>query len=129
MKFLGRDQKTHFAYTTSWGVSTRLIGAIIMAHSDDEGSVLLPRPPTVVAVVPIFKTDAEGAVADFTGKVVGRPGRAEEVPPRREASPDEIRSYFFDKPTGQRSWSTGATRGRATNNITGSSAACRTAWR
>src|SRR3954470_23225125 len=43
IKFLGRDQKLQHAWTTSWGVSTRLIGAMIMAHSDDEGLVLPPR--------------------------------------------------------------------------------------
>src|SRR5678809_1587390 len=43
IKFLGRDQKLQHAWTTSWGVSTRLIGAMIMAHSDDEGLVLPPK--------------------------------------------------------------------------------------
>ncbi|MFL5801531.1 MAG: proline--tRNA ligase, partial [Roseiflexaceae bacterium] len=48
------------AWTTSWGISTRLIGALIMAHSDDEGLVLPPRlAPTQVVVVPIYKNDAE----------------------------------------------------------------------
>ena len=43
IKFSGRDQKQDFVWTTSWGVSTRLIGAMIMAHSDDEGLVLPPN--------------------------------------------------------------------------------------
>ncbi len=60
IKYLGRDQQQQFAWTTSWGVSTRLIGALIMAHSDDEGLVLPPRvAPDVAVVVPIFKTDEE----------------------------------------------------------------------
>jgi prolyl-tRNA synthetase len=60
IKFLGRDQKQQHAWTTSWGVSTRLIGALIMAHSDDNGLVLPPRvAPTVAAIIPIFKTDEE----------------------------------------------------------------------
>jgi hypothetical protein len=46
IKFLGRDQKNAFAHTTSWGVSTRLIGAMIMAHSDDEGLVPAAAAPT-----------------------------------------------------------------------------------
>ncbi len=56
MEYLGRDNKLHLCWTTSWGVSTRLIGALIMTHSDDEGLVLPPRcAPVVVAVVPITK--------------------------------------------------------------------------
>lgn len=48
------------AWTTSWGVSTRLIGALIMTHSDDEGLVTPPRlAPIQVVVVPIYKNDAE----------------------------------------------------------------------
>jgi prolyl-tRNA synthetase len=60
IKFLGRDQQQQFAHTTSWGVSTRLIGAMIMAHSDDEGLILPPRVAQhVAAIVPIFKTDED----------------------------------------------------------------------
>ena len=47
-------------WTTSWGLSTRFIGAIIMVHGDDQGLVLPPRlAPTQVVIVPIFKTDEE----------------------------------------------------------------------
>ena len=72
IKFLGRDQKQEHAWTTSWGVSTRLIGALIMAHSDDEGLVLPPKvAPTVVAIVPIFRGDEERAtIKAFTDKLV-----------------------------------------------------------
>ena len=49
-------------WATSWGVSTRLIGALIMTHSDDQGLVLPPRlAPTQVAIVPIFRNDEEKA--------------------------------------------------------------------
>ncbi|MCL4731370.1 MAG: proline--tRNA ligase, partial [Planctomycetes bacterium] len=51
IKFTGRDQKLQHAWTTSWGVSTRLIGATIMAHSDDEGLILPPRVAPSVAVI------------------------------------------------------------------------------
>jgi prolyl-tRNA synthetase len=72
IKFLGRDQQQSHVYTTSWGVSTRMIGAMIMAHSDDEGLVTPPRvAPVVAAVVPIFKTDEEkAAVLEFISKLV-----------------------------------------------------------
>lgn len=67
IKFLGRDQQQQHVYTTSWGVSTRLIGATIMAHSDDEGLILPPRvAPVLLAIVPIFKNDEEkSAVVGF----------------------------------------------------------------
>ena len=58
--YTDQNNQVQHAWTTSWGVSTRLIGALIMAHSDDEGLVIPPRiAPTQVVVVPIFKTDGE----------------------------------------------------------------------
>lgn len=60
IKFTDRANTSQYAWTTSWGVSTRLIGALIMAHSDDEGLVLPPRiAPKQVVVVPIYKNDEE----------------------------------------------------------------------
>lgn len=72
IKFLGRDQQQSHVYTTSWGVSTRMIGAMIMAHSDDEGLIIPPKvAPVVAAIVPIFKTDEEKAtVLEFISKLV-----------------------------------------------------------
>jgi prolyl-tRNA synthetase len=56
IKYLGRDNQQHFAWQTSWGVSWRLIGALIMVHGDDKGLVLPPRiAPIQVVVVPIFR--------------------------------------------------------------------------
>lgn len=58
--YTDQNNQLQHAWTTSWGVSTRLIGALIMAHSDDEGLVVPPRiAPLQLVVVPIFKTDAE----------------------------------------------------------------------
>jgi prolyl-tRNA synthetase len=105
IKFLGRDQKTQHAFTTSWGVSTRLIGAMIMAHSDDEGLIIPPAAaPIVVAIVPIFKSDDERKlVADFADKVVSALCGAEELSSAsNRLSSDGIKSYFFDKVTGQK---------------------------
>jgi prolyl-tRNA synthetase len=60
IQYSDRNNQMQFAWTTSWGVSTRLIGALIMAHSDDDGLVLPPRiAPTQVIVVPIYRTDTE----------------------------------------------------------------------
>ncbi|MES2731211.1 MAG: proline--tRNA ligase [Bacteroidota bacterium] len=60
VKFADKTQKLDYVWGTSWGVSTRLIGALIMAHSDDEGLVLPPKlAPIQVVIVPIYKTDEE----------------------------------------------------------------------
>tara|TARA_B100000989_G_scaffold294301_1_gene273193 strand:- start:878 stop:2353 length:1476 start_codon:yes stop_codon:yes gene_type:complete len=57
VKFATKDGKNEFVWGTSWGVSTRLIGALIMAHSDDNGLVLPPNlAPIQVIIIPIFKT-------------------------------------------------------------------------
>lgn len=56
IQFQNRDESMQFVWTTSWGVSTRLIGALIMVHSDDDGLVLPPRvAPVKVAIIPIAK--------------------------------------------------------------------------
>jgi prolyl-tRNA synthetase len=59
IRFQNRKGEIEYAWTTSWGVSTRLIGAIIMVHSDDNGLVLPPKiAPSHIAVIPIYR-DAE----------------------------------------------------------------------
>ena len=77
--FTDQNNTIQYACTTSWGVSTRLIGALVMVHSDDEGLVLPPRiAPTQVVVVPIYKSDAERSsvleaihrlTADWKGRI------------------------------------------------------------
>jgi prolyl-tRNA synthetase len=60
IQFLNKDNKLTFAQTTSWAISSRIIGAMIMVHGDDNGLVLPPRlAPIQAVVVPIFKNDAE----------------------------------------------------------------------
>ena len=60
VKFQNKDGELEFVYATSWGVSTRLIGALIMTHSDDTGLVLPPKlAPVQVIVIPIFKNEEE----------------------------------------------------------------------
>ncbi|MEM1029583.1 MAG: His/Gly/Thr/Pro-type tRNA ligase C-terminal domain-containing protein, partial [Myxococcota bacterium] len=65
--YLGEDGQRHHAWTTSWGVSTRLIGGLIMTHGDDDGMVMPPRlAPTHVVIMPItFKADDPGAVMAY----------------------------------------------------------------
>ena len=58
VKFADKDNVEHFAWQTSWGVSWRLIGAMIMAHGDDKGLVLPPKvAPMQVVIVPIYRND------------------------------------------------------------------------
>lgn len=62
VQFTGKDGKLEHVWGTSWGVSTRLMGALIMAHSDDDGLILPPKlAPIHVVIVPIFKTEDEFA--------------------------------------------------------------------
>ena len=57
VKFLTKENKLEYVWATSWGVSTRLMGALVMTHSDNNGLVLPPKlAPIQVAIVPIFKT-------------------------------------------------------------------------
>lgn len=63
IKFTDQDGQQKFVNQTSWGVSTRIIGGLIMTHSDDKGLVLPPKiAPTHVVIVPIWKTDEEKEV-------------------------------------------------------------------
>jgi prolyl-tRNA synthetase len=63
IQYLDQNNTLQHCWTTSWGVSTRFVGAIIMAHGDDQGLVLPPRlAPIQVVIVPIFKSDDEKAL-------------------------------------------------------------------
>lgn len=60
VKFLSKEGKLEYAWATSWGVSTRMMGALIMAHSDDNGLVLPPKlAPLHVIIIPIFKNEEQ----------------------------------------------------------------------
>jgi prolyl-tRNA synthetase len=68
VKFQSKEGKLEYVWATSWGVSTRLMGALVMAHSDDNGLVLPPKlAPTQVVFVPIYKSDEE--LAQISEKV------------------------------------------------------------
>ncbi len=68
VKFLNKENKEEYVWATSWGVSTRLMGALIMAHSDNNGLVLPPKlAPIQVVIVPIYK--GEEQLAQITERV------------------------------------------------------------
>jgi prolyl-tRNA synthetase len=65
VKFSDKENKLDYVWATSWGVSTRLIGALVMAHSDDDGLVLPPKlAPIQVVIVPIYKGDEQKRMID-----------------------------------------------------------------
>ena len=60
VQFIDKNNKLDYVWATSWGVSTRLMGALIMAHSDDNGLVLPPKlAPTQVVIIPIYKNEEQ----------------------------------------------------------------------
>ncbi len=71
VKFTDKENKLDYVWATSWGVSTRLIGALVMAHSDDQGLVLPPKlAPIQVVIVPIFKGEEQKQLIDEKVKVL-----------------------------------------------------------
>lgn len=68
VQFVNKENQLEYAWATSWGVSTRLMGALIMAHSDDNGLVLPPKlAPIQVVIIPIYKTPED--LATISSKV------------------------------------------------------------
>jgi prolyl-tRNA synthetase len=72
--FMDKNNKQDFVWATSWGVSTRLMGALIMTHSDDNGLVLPPKlAPFQVVIVPIYKNDEQlAAISEKVAEIVAK---------------------------------------------------------
>lgn len=76
--FLNTENKIEYVYATSWGVSTRLVGAVIMTHGDDKGLILPPKiAPYQIIIIPIWKNDKEKsqvleAIGKFRGELKSR---------------------------------------------------------
>jgi prolyl-tRNA synthetase len=71
VKFLNKENQLDHVWATSWGVSTRLVGALVMAHSDDQGLILPPRiAPFQAVIVPIYKGDQQKAAIDSKAKEI-----------------------------------------------------------
>ena len=73
VKFVNKENQLDYAWATSWGMTTRMIGALIMAHSDDNGLVLPPKlAPIQVVIVPIYKSPEDLAkISERVGSIVG----------------------------------------------------------
>jgi|TARA_R110002126_G_scaffold13118_3_gene56562 prolyl-tRNA synthetase len=93
--FQGRDGNEHHAHTTSWGISTRLVGGMIMTHADDDGMKMPPRvAPHQVTIIPIVKGDTdEAALFAYTDEIAAKL-RANEVrvhiDKREETTPNKM---------------------------------------
>ncbi|MDR2413133.1 MAG: proline--tRNA ligase [Rickettsiales bacterium] len=73
IKFLGIDGKLQHAYTTSWGTSTRMMGSILMTHSDDDGLVLPPMiAPYQVVIIPVVREENSDALNGYAEKIGGQ---------------------------------------------------------
>lgn len=105
IKYLDRENQLRHCWTTSWGVSTRLIGGLIMTHSDDEGLVLPPKvASTVGAVVPIYRSDDEKEqVIAYCKRLVGEICGQERLEAALERDKNiEIVSIFIDESATQK---------------------------
>jgi prolyl-tRNA synthetase len=71
VKYIGEDKMDHYVWQTSWGITTRLIGAMIMVHGDDKGLIMPPKvAPTQIVIVPIpFKGQDADAIAAKTKEI------------------------------------------------------------
>ncbi|MEN0110167.1 MAG: proline--tRNA ligase [Planctomycetota bacterium] len=101
IKFQNQAGELQHAWTTSWGVSTRLIGGLIMTHSDDDGLVLPPKlAPAHAAVLPIYKSDDERAeVLAYCESL-----KAELEAQRYEGEPVRVRIDDRDLRGGEKKW-------------------------
>jgi prolyl-tRNA synthetase len=70
IKYLGKDEKEYLPWQNSWGFSTRLIGALVMMHSDDKGLVLPPKvAPTQIVIVPIYKSENKDKIVKKANEI------------------------------------------------------------
>lgn len=89
VQFLGREGRQEYPYATSWGVSTRLVGGLIMAHGDDKGLRLPPRlAPVQVVIVPIYRDEQRSTVLKAVERIAATmSGQRVKVDSREEHRP------------------------------------------
>ncbi|MBV6644485.1 MAG: proline--tRNA ligase [Cyclobacteriaceae bacterium] len=94
VKFATKEGKEEYVWGTSWGVSTRLMGALIMAHSDDDGLVLPPKlAPIQVVIVPIYKGDEQREAVSKVAKAI-----------KKDLSEKGLSVKFDDRDTHKPGW-------------------------
>jgi len=96
VKFVTKENKQEYVWATSWGVSTRLMGALIMSHSDDEGLVLPPRlAPIQVVIVPIFRKQEEQSLVLEKAKEMEKELKAKGIRVKLDAKDNQSPGYKF----------------------------------
>ncbi|HET6566670.1 MAG TPA: proline--tRNA ligase [Rhodothermales bacterium] len=97
-QFQNRNNELEYVWATSWGASTRLIGALVMVHSDDQGLVLPPRlAPTQVVIVPIYRKDDEKGVVLEAAERIEKELRAESVRVKLDARESQRPGWKFNE--------------------------------
>jgi len=101
IKFQSQSGEVEYAWTTSWGVSTRLVGGLIMTHSDDDGLVLPPKlAPAHVVLLPMYKNDEQrGTVLEYVNKL-----KAELESQTYDGQPVRVRVDDRDLRGGEKKW-------------------------
>lgn len=101
IKYLSAEGKEEFVWTTSWGVTTRLIGAMIMAHSDDNGLVLPPKiAPTQIIIIPlIHKKETEQEILNYCHTIKDKLSKL-----NYNGTPIRVDIDNRDKTPGEKSW-------------------------
>lgn len=92
--YQGRDEQEHHVHTTSWAFTTRMIGALIMMHGDDDGMIMPPRiAPQQIVILPVVKEDTKEAVMEYCGKLAAQlkeKGIRAKVDSRDMRTPDKM---------------------------------------
>jgi prolyl-tRNA synthetase len=96
VQFQNRNNDLEYVWATSWGASTRLVGAIVMTHSDDHGLVLPPRlAPTQVVIVPIVRKNTDSSVVTDEAESIRKELAARGVRVRLDARDDQRPGWKF----------------------------------